>query len=160
MLQQQERENGEMRFWLLQTLREFGLERLFEAGELETTKGAHSQYFHSWVERIAPLLLGAEQADWLDQLDREYENVRVALEWMLDEASMGQGRAEQALQLCIALMGFWEIRGFIAEGLAFMERALALSKDVAPSLRAMALHYAGFLALMQDDSKRAEEFLR
>ena len=156
----QDREHDEPRFWLLQTLREFGLERLSEAGELESTKTAHSTYFFSWVEQIAPLLLGAEQADWLDRLSREYENVRVALEWMLDEASMGTGRAEQALQLCIALMGFWEIRGFIAEGLAFIERALALARNAEPSIRAMALHYAGFLALMQDDSMRAEEFLR
>src|SRR5947209_20467580 len=141
MLQQQERENGEMRFWLLQTLREFGLERLFEAGELETTKGAHSLYFHSWVERIAPLLLGAEQADYLDQLDREYENVRVALEWMLDGTELEIGRTEQALRLCVALMGFWEIRGYTGEGLAFMERALALGKDAVPSVKAQALHY-------------------
>jgi predicted ATPase/class 3 adenylate cyclase len=160
MLQQQDRENGETRFWLLQTLREFGLERLYEAEELEATKVAHALYFRLWVERIAPLLLGAEQADWLDQLDREYENVRIALEWMLDEPNMGMGQAEQALQLCIALMGFWEIRGFIAEGLAFMERALALSTNVAPSIRAMALYSAGFLALNQEDSMRAEEFLR
>ncbi len=156
----QDRENDEMRFSLLQTLREFGLERLSEAGELEATRVAHSTYFLSWVERIAPMLLGAEQAHWLDQLDREYENVRVALEWMLDETGKDIERAEQALRLCVALMAFWEIRGYIAEGLVFMERALALSMHVAPSIRAMALHHAGFLALMQDDSMRAEEFLR
>ena len=155
-----DRENDTPRFWMLQTLREFGLERLSEAGELEAVKIAHSKYFFSWVEEVAPLLLGAEQADWLDRLSREYENVRVALEWMLDEASVGMGRAEQALQLCIALTGFWEIRGFTAEGLAFMESALALSRNVEPSIRAMALHYAGFLALIQDDNTRAEEFLR
>jgi predicted ATPase/class 3 adenylate cyclase len=156
----QDRENDKPRFWLLQTLREFGLERLSEVGELEATKTAHSTYFFSWVEQIAPLLLGAEQADWLDRLGREYENVRVALEWMLDEANMEMERAEQALQLCIALMGFWEIRGFITEGLAFIERALAFAMNAEPSMRAMALHYAGFLALMQDDNMRAEEFLR
>ena len=156
----QDRENDEMRFSLLQTLREFGLERLSESGELEATRVAHSTYFLSWVERIAPMLLGAEQAHWLDQLDREYENVRVALEWMLDETGKDIERAEQALRLCVALMPFWEIRGYIAESLVFMERALALSMHVAPSIRAMALHHAGFLALMQDDSMRAEEFLR
>ncbi|MGZ3642530.1 MAG: ATP-binding protein [Ktedonobacteraceae bacterium] len=156
----QDRENEKPRFWLLQTLRKFGLERLSEAGELEATKTAHATYFFSWVEQISPLLLGAEQANWLDRLGSEYENVRVALEWMLDKAIIGMGQAEQALQLCIALMGFWEIRGFIAEGLAFIERALALARNAEPSMRAMALHYAGFLALMQDDNTRAEEFLR
>ena len=156
----QDRENDEMRFSLLQTLREFGLERLSEAGELEATRVAHSTYFLSWVERIAPMLLGAEQAHWLDQLDREYENVRVALEWMLDETGKDIERAEQALRLCVALMAFWEIRGYIAEGLVFMERALTVGKDAAPSVKAQALHYAGFLALMQDDNTRAEAFLR
>ncbi len=160
MLQRQERGSGEMRFWLLQTLREFGVERLSEAGELAATQAAHAAYFLSWVEQVAPMLIGAEQADWLDRLDREYENVRVALEWMLDGTGIERGRAEQALRLCAALMAFWEIRGYIREGLAFMERALALDKDAAPSLRAQALHYAGFLALMLEDNTRAEEFLR
>jgi len=160
MLQRQERKNGEMRFWLLQTLREFGVECLSEAGELAATQTAHAAYFLSWVERVAPMLLGAGQADWLDQLDREYENVRVALEWMLDGTGIKIGQAEQALRLCVALMGFWEIRGYIGEGLAFMERALALGKDTAPTMQAQALHYAGFLALMQDDNTRAEAFLR
>jgi predicted ATPase/class 3 adenylate cyclase len=160
MLQRQVRGSGELRFWLLQTLREFGLERLSEAGEVAVTQAAHARYFLSWVEQVAPMLSGAEQADRLDQLDREYENVRVALEWMLDETGIEVGRAEQALQLCVALMAFWEVRGYIREGLGFMERALSLGTDAAPSLRAQALHYAGFLALMQDDYTRAEEFLR
>ncbi len=160
MLQRQERKNGEMRFWLLQTLREYAVERLSEAGELAATHTVHAEYFLSWVERIAPLLFGAEQVDWLDQLDREYENVRVTLEWMLDGTELEIGRTEQALRLCVALMGFWEIRGYTGEGLAFMERALALGKDAVPSVKAQALHYAGFLALMQDDNMRAEAFLR
>jgi predicted ATPase/class 3 adenylate cyclase len=157
---QQERGNGETRFWLLQILREYGLERLTEAGELVSTKAAHAAYFLTWVERISPMLLGAEQADWLDQLDREYENVRVVLEWMLDGNGIGRGQAEQALRLCVALMAFWEIRGYIGEGLTFMERGLALGKDVAASVQAQALHYAGFLALMKEDNTRAEAFLR
>jgi len=86
MVQRQERKNGDIRFWLLQTLREFGVECLSEAGELVATQTAHAEYFLSWIEQIAPMLLGAEQADRLDQLDREYENVRVALEWMLEES--------------------------------------------------------------------------
>jgi predicted ATPase/class 3 adenylate cyclase len=160
MLQQQDRGDSEIRFWLLQTLREFGVECLSEAGELEITQAAHAAYFLSLVEQIAPMLFGAEQADWLDQLDREYENVRVALEWILEGTGTEVRRAEQALRLCVALMTFWEIRGYIREGLAFMERALVLGKDAAPSMRAQALHYAGFLSLMQDDNMRAEELLR
>jgi predicted ATPase/class 3 adenylate cyclase len=160
MLQQQEQEKVETRFSQLQTLREFGLERLSECGELEATKEAHSAYFLSWVERIAPMLLGAEQALWLDRLDRDYENVRASLEWLLDEAVENDEPAELALRLCVSLTAFWEIRSYIAEGLAFMQRALTLGKNASSSIRAMTLHYAGFFALMQDDNDRAEEFLR
>jgi len=159
MLRRQERE-GEMRFWLLQTLREYGLERLAEAGEQEATQAAHAAYYLSWVEQAAPLLLGAEQAHWLDRLDREYENVRAAFEWMLAGAQVETERTEQALRLCVALMVFWEIRGYASEGLAFLERALRGDHGIAPAVKAQALHGAGFLALMQDDNARAEAFLR
>ena len=160
MLQRQERESGEVRFGLLQTLREYGLERLAEAGELESTHAAHAEYYLSWLEQIAPLLSGAEQAHWLDRLDREYENVRTALEWLLEGAQREAARAEQALRLCIALMSFWEIRSYVGEGLAFLERGLSASHGVALVVRAQALHGAGFLALMQDDNTRVEAFLR
>jgi predicted ATPase/class 3 adenylate cyclase len=160
MLQRQERESGEMRFGLLKTLREYGLERLAEAGELALTQAAHAEYYLSWLEQIAPLLVGAEQAHWLDRLDREYENVRTALEWLLESAQKEMARAEQALRLCIALMSFWEIRSYVSEGLAFLERGMSVGHSVAPVVRAQALHGAGFLALMQDDNARVEAFLR
>src|SRR5579884_649223 len=160
MLRMQVLERNEIRFWLLQILREYGLELLAQNGELETTQDAFALYYLSWTERIAPLLLGAEQTDWLDRLDRDYENVRTALEWLLEHSGQENVRAEQALRLCIALMFFWEVRGHIGEGLAFLERSLAHSQHVAPSIRAQALHDAGFLALMLDENARAEAFLR
>jgi predicted ATPase/class 3 adenylate cyclase len=162
MLQRQERESGEVRFGLLQTMREYGLERLAEAGELEATQAAHAEYYLWWGERIAPLLLGAEQAHWLDQLDREYEDVRTALEWLLESAQKETARAEQALRLCIALLSYWEIRSYVGEGLTFIERGLrmaSMGQSVAPVVRAQALHGAGFLALMHDDIAHVEEFL-
>ena len=160
IVQRQERESGEVYFGMLQTLREYGLERLTEVGELEATQAAHAVYTLSWLERIAPLLLGAEQARWLDRLDRAYENVRLALEWLLERAQGEVARGDQALRICIALLSFWEIRGYIGEGLAFLERGLRVSPDVALLVRAQALHGAGFLALMQDDNARVETFLR
>ena len=134
---------GAGRLWLLQTLREYALECLADAGEAEATKAAHAAYYLSWVEQAVPLLSGAEQTDWLDRLGREYENVRAALEWLLSAPPDTQAqteRAEQALRLCIALATFWEIRGYFSEGLAFLERALAASEQVSPALRAQALY--------------------
>jgi predicted ATPase/class 3 adenylate cyclase len=166
MLHRHERESGEVRFGLLQTMREYGLERLAETGELAAAQAAHAAYYLHWTEDIAPLLLGAEQAHWLDQLDRDYENVRTALEWLLESAQMEAARAEQALRLCTALLSYWETRSYVRDGLAYLERGLSVARiehmgqSVAPAVRAQALHGAGMLALMRDDIARVEEFLR
>ena len=160
MLQRQEVERDETRFWQLQTLREYGLSCLVETGELEITKAAHANYFLSWLEEVAPLLAGAEQADWLDRLDREYENVKSALDWLLEDTGEVGQRSVQALRLCIALLGFWELRGYINEGLAYLKRALDTPPDIAPTERAQALHGAAFLAIIQEDNAQAEAFLR
>jgi predicted ATPase/class 3 adenylate cyclase len=160
MVQHQKQDESEPRYRLLQTLGEYGIERLTEAGELETTRVAHAAYYLSWTERVMPLLFGAEQIRWLDRLDQEYENVRTALEWLSGGTQEETERAEQALRLCIALLGYWEIRGYFRDGLAYLERALTNSRGAAPSVRAQGLHGAGFLALMQDDNERAELFLR
>ncbi len=151
---------GEIRYRLLQTLREYGLECLAEAAEMEATRAAHAAYFLAWAERAAPLLSGATQAEELDRLDSEYENLRAALEWLLERAPQETGRAEEALRLCNALTGFWEIRGYLSEGLSLLERALATGESADAAIRAQALHEAGTLALMQDDSERAAAFLR
>ena len=160
MLQRQELEKQEVRFWQLQTLREYGLVCLAEAGELEATQAAHAAHYFAWVGGVAPLIAGAEQVDWLDRLDRDYENVRVALEWLIERARVEVGRNEQALRLCNALFGYWESRGYIKDGLALVERALAVSQGVVLSERAQVLHGAAFLAMIQDDYARAEVFLR
>ena len=160
MLQRQVREQGEERFWLLQTLREYGLELLVQTGELEATQAACAEYYLTWTEQIMPQLMGAEQVRRLDRLNREYENIRAVLDWLLEHADLEKMRAEQALRLCIALMIFWEVRGHISEGLAFLERALTRGQNVEPALRAQALHDAGFLAVMLDENTRAEAFLR
>lgn len=160
MVQHQGQDESDARYWLLQTLSEYGVERLAEAGELESIRATHAAYYLSWVERIAPLLSGAEQVRWLDLLDQDYENVRTALEWLSGGAQEETARAEQALRLCVTLLGYWAVRGYFKESMTYLERTLTNSRGSAPSVRAEALHGAGFLALMQDDNERAESFLR
>ncbi|HEY6542862.1 MAG TPA: tetratricopeptide repeat protein, partial [Ktedonobacteraceae bacterium] len=160
MAQRQGQDESDTRYRLLQTLSEYGLERLAGAGELENTRAAHAAFYLSWVERIVPFLSGAEQIRWLDQLDQEYENVRAALEWLSGGTEEETERAEQALLLCVALLGYWAIRGYFKESMSYIERTLLNSRASAPSVRAEALHGAGFLALMHDDNERAEAFLR
>jgi predicted ATPase/class 3 adenylate cyclase len=160
MLQRQSGEKRQERYGQLQTLREYGLEQLARSGEREATRAVHASYYLAWAEEVAPQLSGAEQVYWLDRLDQEYENARSALEWFLEGDGHEMERAGQALKLCIALLGFWETRGYLSEGLASLERVLARRQGVAPAIQAQALHGATLLALMQDDHARAQAFLR
>ncbi len=159
LLRQEELGEGRTRYQMLQTLREYGLERLADVGETEAIRDVHAAYYLARAEEIAPNLLGAEAAWWLDCLEQEHENLRAALWWMLGRAEKSTNLAEQGLRLCAALMNFWEVRGYFREGQAFLERALTVSKEVVATIRVEAICGAGFLALVQGDSEHAEGLL-
>jgi predicted ATPase/class 3 adenylate cyclase len=159
LLRHEELGEGGTRYGMLQTLREYGLERLEDAGEREATLGAHAACYLVRAKEAAAHLLGAEAAWWLDCLEQEHENLRAALSWMLERSEMNTDLAEQALQLCAALMNFWEVRGYFREGQAFLERALAVSKKVVATVRVEAIYGAGFLALVQGDGAQSEPLL-
>lgn len=159
LLRQRRQAEDETRFWFLQILREYGQEQLVAAGELAATRSAHAAYYLSWAQSAVKFPMGAEQARWLDRLEQEYENLRIALEWTLEQANTDEKLGEQALQLCVALGSFWETRNYFREGAAFLERALAVSNGAPAFLRAQALYRAGSLALIMDDMSRAETLL-
>src|SRR3989440_10771498 len=134
LLRQEEQAAGETRFWMLQTLREFGLEQLAQSGELETTRQAHAEYYLRLAEEAQPSLMATEQGRWLARLEQEHENLRAALFWLLEQARVereqNKQQAEQALRLCTALSWFWSIRGYSREGQTFLEQALSLREGV------------------------------
>jgi predicted ATPase len=168
LLRQQESAEGEPRFWMLQTLREFGLEILTSTGEIELTRQGHADYYLRLAEAAEPHVRGPEQTRWFTQLEQEYENLRAAVTFLLERARVQTGRsegqmyAEQAMRLCAALYWFWVIRGYVREGRAFLEQALAERGGVGTALQsralyaAAALHVAGDLAWTLEDTKRAE----
>ena len=163
---QEEGEEGEPRFLMLQVLREFGLERLASIGELEATRTAHAFYYLARAEEAEPHLRGSESDSWFAQMELEHENQRAALSWLLERAAMGAGRegenewAELAMRLCSALYWFWNIHGYYREGRSFLERALALREGVTASVQVKVLYAASVLAITQDDFERAEELCR
>ena len=79
LLQQIEQEDQEPRLMMLETIREYGLERLTVNGEMETTQQAHATYYLTLAEKAEPELGGSQQAVWLERLEREYDNLRAAL---------------------------------------------------------------------------------
>ena len=121
LLQQTEHEEGEPRLTLLETLREYGLECLRESGEAHVSQRAHALYYLAFVVETEPHLKGAQQAVWWRRLEREQENLRAALAWLI-----GQEEGELALRLSGALWWFWNTRGYWSEGWRWLEAALRL----------------------------------
>jgi len=136
------------RLQFLETIRAFGLERLVEAGESRAAGQAHARYFLRVAEAAEPELYGASQVARFDTLEREHDNFRAALRWLLETRA-----SEQALRLCVALARFWTIRGYVAEGRAWLHGALELAQQdsQATTARAKALCWAGWLALLQGE---------
>ncbi len=161
LLRQEEQAEGETRFWMLQTLREFGLEQMTRSGELEATRQAHAEYYVRLAEEAQPSLQATEQGRWMTHLEREHENLRTALFWLLEQAQGGREQskqqAEQALRLCTALSWFWTVRGYIREGQNFLEQALALRESVTTPLRAKALYVGAELVWVLEDLERTEK---
>ncbi len=160
LLRQVEQPNGEPRLLQLQTIREYGLECLQNCGEQETACTAHVEYYLALAEEAAPYLRGAEQASFMARLEREQENLRAALGYLLEKAQAGtqQGvrEIEQALRLCVALHRFWLERGSLREGQVFLLQTLARPEGMAPQLRARALYAAAELTYRLDEMERAE----
>src|SRR5262249_60047759 len=89
-------EHGDRRLLMLETIREYGWERLLTSGELEETRQAHAAYYLQLAEEAEAHLFGAEQGQWFDRLEREADNLRAALSWAIELA--GQ-KGETALRL-------------------------------------------------------------
>jgi predicted ATPase/DNA-binding CsgD family transcriptional regulator len=143
LLQTAEQADGERRFGMLETVREYALEQLLEAGEEAGARHRHARYCLSLVERADPWQ--AAPPPWLDSVQAEHDNLRAALLWALEHDP------ETALRLASALWRFWSERGYWSEGRDWLARALAAGPDVSSAVRAAALGGAGTLAVDQGD---------
>ena len=156
LLQQTEQDGEEPRLVMLETIREYGLEVLEASGERETTQHAHAAYYLALAEEAEPELAGLQQAVWLERLEREHDNLRAAMQWLLEQEGTEQ-RREMALRLGGALLRFWEVRGHWSEGWTFLEWARAESKGVAVPAQVKVLMAAAYLLdHLENDTDRAE----
>lgn len=135
------------RYRLLETIRQYGLNRLVESEEAEVTRDRHRDFFLQFAERAEPELRGPDQGAWLDRLDVEHDNFRAALEW----ARTHRSKAERGLRLAGALGWFWEVRGYWIEGRRWLTEALSRAHDASAAVRVKALNAAARLALSQAD---------
>ena len=145
------------RYRLLETIRQYGWERLEEVGEAAHVRERHAGYYLAVAEEAEPELKGERQVTWLERLETEHENLRVTMAWLL-----GRGESEEAARLGWALWLFWGIRTHLAEGRRSMERALSARGSVAmsASARAKALFVAGMMSNYQGDHLSAEPLVQ
>jgi predicted ATPase/DNA-binding SARP family transcriptional activator len=154
-LVQYEAGKGEGRFRLLETVRQYGRDRLGETKEVEAVHAHHLEFFVQLAERAAPELIGAEQAAWLERLETEHDNLRTAMGW-----AEAEGQGEEGLRLVGSLWRFWLVRGHLEEGRGRLGQVLALPGTTArTAARAKALPGAGLLAWAQSDYARARSLL-
>jgi predicted ATPase/class 3 adenylate cyclase/DNA-binding CsgD family transcriptional regulator len=155
LLQRSEQDGNELRFAMLETLREYGLEMLASAGEAQATHKAHAAYYLTLAEQAEPKFTGPQQLTWFERLEREHDNLRAALSWLLKQSSERQSN-ELALRLAGALWNFWFIRGHVSEGRRWLEWVLNANKYERSAMRAKALIGAGNLATLHDDFDQTE----
>jgi predicted ATPase len=103
--------NGEPRFRMLETIREYARERLAESGEVDAIEPRFAVYFLQFAEQVEPKLYGPEQRLWLERIEAEYDNLRATLAWL-----RARGARTDALRLAGALGWFWFRRGRFSEG--------------------------------------------
>lgn len=177
-----ERQSGETRYRLLETIRQYALDRLLEAmpasrwaacvtaalprsrgftvlwprvGEVAGVRGRHFDWCLELAEQAEPELFGPREEAWGARLEVEHDNLRAALAWGLTDPG-----GDASLRLAGALGRFWFLHGHVREGRRWLERALLHGGGSAVPARAKALGYAGTLARVQGDYERATTFGR
>ena len=156
LVRQQEGPDGEPRFMMLETIREYAQERLDEGGERPVLRWRHATYYAALVDQAFPWLASERRHPWLRRLGMEQANLRA----VLDDADERAEYYPLALQMAGDLSSFWYWRGEWQEGRAYLEQLLARHPDQqAPRARAAALTGAGHLAWLQGRRSQAYSFL-
>jgi tetratricopeptide (TPR) repeat protein len=136
----------EPRFAMLETIREYALDRLAERPEADELRRRHAEHLLALMETTEPELRGPEQPRWIQRLETEHDNLRTALRWLLDV-----GEADLGLRLAAASSQFWYMRGLVSEGRRWLGEALELASPKASEALASGLDWAGYFAAEQGD---------
>jgi predicted ATPase/DNA-binding XRE family transcriptional regulator len=147
-----DRKHQDPRYDMLDIVREYAAQRLFEAGETEEFRRRHALNYLALSEEAEPNLVGAGHREWFRRLDVERGNLRRAMAWTIEN-----GETILALRFTAALWRYWRQLGEFVEGRRWSEGALAMSGDAPAALRAKALGAASGLALPQGDYVRLAE---
>jgi predicted ATPase/class 3 adenylate cyclase len=150
LLRQRTDPDGEPRYWMLETIREYALDRLTDSGERDDAHSRHAHHYLDLAERAKPELTGDKQLVWLHRIHADLDNLRLAFRWFAES-----GSTDEALRLATAVWRALWLRGYLSEGRQWLRSALAGGEASSERVRIEALRAASFLAHWQDD--RADE---
>jgi predicted ATPase/class 3 adenylate cyclase len=153
LLRQAEASQGDLRFAMLEMVREFSLERLVESGEDEATQQRHAAWCLTLAEPVGSKVKGPDAADILAALEQEQANLRAALDWLAE-----RGDGHRLVRLAGILWPFWREHAHFREGHQWLERALNLGPEAAAADRLRALTGAGAMAWYQGDVAAARSW--
>jgi predicted ATPase/DNA-binding CsgD family transcriptional regulator len=145
LLRQEESLDGEPRFVMLETIREYALEELDAQSERAAMQQQHAHYYLLLAEISEPALKGAQQALWFARLEAEHDNMRAALTW-----AFTHDQVELAMRMAGALGRFWHVHSYLKEGHQWLARLLAQEKPLLTAPLAKVLFWDGVLIFSQD----------
>jgi predicted ATPase/DNA-binding CsgD family transcriptional regulator len=161
---EEEGEENATTFGMLETMCEYARKQLVHAGEMETARRAHAHYFVALAERADLELRGRDQRTWYLRLEREQDNLRAALRWLLDyDGPHSISVQDWTLRLAGALGWFWQFRGYHSEGRRWLEEAIAHVTErqgVDPAVLIRVWVRAGALSTISADLDKARTHLQ
>ena len=146
-----EAQGDEPRFSMLETVRDYALERLADRGDWIRAHDRHAAYFQALAEPAGAELAGPAQLAWLRRLEAEHDNAWAAMSWLVD-----QGHIDQATHVFLMTWRFWWLHGHLAEFARLGDEIAAGSEDLPPYQRALSLTGAGFIFLANGDPARSQ----
>jgi tetratricopeptide (TPR) repeat protein len=155
LLQARDDIDADPRVVMLETVREYALERLTERGEVDAVARRHTDYFLALAEQSERELLGPRQGAWYGRLEADLDNFRAALAW-----SLAHQEADVTARVAGELMSFWASRGHVSEGLLWLDAALDHRDSLSRSALAKALFAKSYLLLqVGGDHEQAKALL-
>jgi predicted ATPase len=151
LLVSKQQTNGSVRFRMLEVVREYALESLKASGEEKKLRRNHAAYFLALGEEAEPHLQAVQSVQWLDIIEEEYDNLRAALHWSLEND------VETVVRLAAAIRNFWILHNYLTEGRGWLKAALVQSNGVHATIRFKILNMLALLARLQGDFKTSRE---
>jgi predicted ATPase/DNA-binding SARP family transcriptional activator/DNA-binding CsgD family transcriptional regulator len=142
---------GAVRYRMLEPIRQYAGQKFQDSGEHDEARDRHATFFLTVAEEAQPELEGPQQGSWTERLEKEHDNLRAALSWVL-----ARGEGELGLRFGGALWRFWHNRGYLVEGARWLEEVLTGGDKAATLVRVKALEGMGVLTQTQGETERAE----